>query len=162
MAISYHDSCLTDLEGCSFPPKPEGGLPLSCLTFRATWFLSYATLLLLAIAHIGWPFSLYKLLSLTSKTVALFELDPLGMINAYPSQNKTSYPFFSITETESTLLLSCCTHSTFVTLNMPPDSIRNNTIPDPCTTFLVPIPSSTYRFESDSVKLSNNSRAPVI
>jgi hypothetical protein len=43
MVISYHDSFLTNMEGCSFPPKLEGWLPPSCSTFRATCPLFSAT-----------------------------------------------------------------------------------------------------------------------
>ena len=118
--------------------------------------------LLLATTRICYPFSLYKLLSLTPITIVVYEIDPLELINAFPFWIAPSNPLLSINETENKFLLIYGTHSKFVTLNVPPESIQNDTIPDPFTTCLVPIPSSTCIFESDSVKLSNTSHDPII
>jgi hypothetical protein len=134
---------------------------MSFSTFEPNFSLSHV-ILLIPIAHIGFPFILYRLFSLTPKIVVVSELDPLGLISTYPSENTTSNPFVLIIESERTLLLSSDTHSTFVTLNTPPESIQNHTILYPFTACLVPIPSSTCTSKSDFVKLSNNSRAPVM
>jgi hypothetical protein len=123
---------------------------------------SLSLLLLLVTTHIGWPLNLYRFPSLTPRIIVDLKLDHLGTNNTCPSRNNMWYPFLSISETERTLLLSSGTHNTFDTLNTSPDSNQNDIVPDPRTACLVPIPSSTHKSEPVSVKVSNNSLAPVI
>jgi hypothetical protein len=86
----------------------------------------------------------------------------LATNNTCPSRNNIWYPLFSIFEIERTFLLSYGTHNTFETLNTSLDSNLNDIVLDPHTACLVPIPSSTCKYESVSMKLSNNCLTHVI
>jgi hypothetical protein len=85
----------------------------------------------------------------------------MGIKNTYLTQNNMCYLFFSIYETERTLLIFG-THNTCDTLSTSLESNENDTILDPHITCLTPTPSSTHKSKLVSVKVSNNSLSPVI
>jgi hypothetical protein len=97
----------------------------------------------------------------TPRTTSYLKLDPMGIKNTYLTQNNMWYPFFSIYETERTLLMFF-THNTFDTLSTSLDSNQNDTILDPHIACLTHVPNSTNKSKLVSVKVSNNSLAPII
>lgn len=85
LSITYGHLVPWDFLGKLLLPLWTWGLtPSNLLNLRIFWFLFFVTLVL-AISVIGLCFSLYRPLSLTPRIVVASELNPLGLINNYPS-----------------------------------------------------------------------------
>jgi hypothetical protein len=90
------------------------------------------------------------------------KLDLLGTNNICLSRNNMWYPFLSISDIERKLLLISGTRNTYDTLSTSPKLNQNDTIPNPRTACLDPMPRSTHKSNPTSMKVSNKYLSPVM